>query len=455
METSGEDVKRMMDDPRRAIRTMSVPLTVAVLISYIQNFVDTVWCSGLGSSAISAITLSGPTYWIIIDIGIGLGIGASTAISRALGADDKERANSLASQTLVLTLIVSVLSMIILFLLCDPVLRFVNDGGDISLSRKYVIPYLFCIIPIVLHGVIVGMLRSEGASRKVLQLSIISTVLNLIIDPILIYPLGLGITGAAMATCLSFIVTTCIGMYWYLTGSMYVKPRFKGFRIKTDEMKDIMYVGIPSMGELLGLSILMIPQNMLVFRTGGDAGVVLAMTPYKFIILTIMPAQGLAQAMLPVTSALQGAGRMKDAKDGFLYTIKLTTLICIALSLFLIVFADPLMYLFTYSDEMADLHDGLTRVLRMYGFITLFAGLSETFSSVLQSLRKAMTATVMIIIRELVFIAMYWYASTISMEAIYHSMVAGMFFGLLLMGVFASRAIMKMNTNCSQQNISN
>ncbi len=441
---NAENVRMMTENPRHAILAMSVPLTIAMLISYVQHFVDTVWCAGLGTSAMSAITVSGPLYWIIIDIGIGLGVGVSTSVARALGAKDDARAGSLAVQAMVLALAISALTTVLLMISCRPVLNIMNNGGDITLCEAYVYPYLVCVIPLVMHGVLIGLLRAEGASRMVLRLSMVSSALNLIIDPIFIYTLGWGLSGAAVATCVSFIVPLAIGLAWYIRGKMYVRITFRGFRIKLDEMKDVMYVGIPHMLELMAISFLMIPQNMIVMRTGGEEGIVLTMTPYKFIILAIMPAQGLSEAMIPVTSALQGAAMIAEAKNGFLFTVKVSTLICVALSLFLIVAADPLTWAFTYAGDMTHLHDKLAEILRLYGFITLFAGLSHVCSGILQSLRKAMLATVTIFVRESVFIGMYIVASGYGMEAIYDCMVLGMFFGFVLMGVFAAYCVRHM-----------
>lgn len=438
-----EDVKKLTGNPRRSILTMSVPLMVAMLISYVQNFVDAAWCSGLGSSSLAAITVSGPLYWIIIDIGIGIGVGASTSVARALGAKNYEGANSLAVQSLLLSVIIAGISTVCLMLLGGPVLYFMTDGGDTSLCWQYVLPFFICVIPISMHGTLIGLLRAEGAGKKVLYLSVISSALNLVIDPIFIYVLGWGLAGAATATCLAMIVPLIAGLYWYFSGRTFIKLTVRDIRIKTDEMKDILCVGLPHMLELMAISFLMVPQNMLVMRIGGEVGIVLALTPYKFILLTVMPAQGLAQAMIPVTSALQGAGRPEDAKDGFMYTIRVSTIVCILLSVLLIIAADPLTWVFTYTGDMADLHDKLAWVLRLYGFITLFAGLTEVFSAILQSLRRAMLATFTMIFRETVFIGMYIIAATISMEAIYYCMVLGMLFGVVVMGLFAAYCMRK------------
>ncbi len=442
---NSKDVENLTGNPRRAILSMSLPLTVAMLISYVQNFIDMAWCSGLGTAAMSAVNVSGPLYWIVVDIGIGVGVGASTAIARSIGAKDKGRADGLGVQAVLLAVIMGLASTLLLFLVCDPVLNFMTDGRDISQCRAYVVPYFVFATPIILHGMLIGMLRAEGASRTVLYLSVVSCVINLSLDPVLIYVLGWGLTGAAVSTGISFVVPLAVGLLLYLRGKTYVRLSFANLRIRTDYMWDLMYVGIPRTLELMAISFLMIPQNMLVMRTGGEEGIVLAMSPYKFVMLSIMPARGLSEAMIPVTSALQGAGRYADAKDGFLYTVGMAAAVCALLAGVLFLAAEPLTWLYSYTGDMADLHSEMARVLRIYSVCVIFGGLTMVFSGILQSLRKALLATLTTFVRESVFIGMYIVASGIGMEAIFQCMDIGMLFGMAMMGTFAAVCIRRMS----------
>ncbi len=444
-----KDVERLTGNPRRAILGMSLPLTVAMLISYVQNFIDMAWCSGLGTSAMSAVNVSGPLYWIVVDIGIGLGVGASTSIARAIGAKDKGKADSLGTQAVLLAVIFGLASSVLLFLGSDPVLNFMTGGGDISLCKAYVVPYFVCATPIILHGMLIGMLRAEGASRTVLYLSVISCVINLALDPVLIYVAGWGLTGAAVSTGISFTVPLAVGLLLYLRGRTYVRLSFRNLRLRADHMWDLMYVGIPRTLELMAISFLMIPQNMLVMRTGGEKGIVLAMSPYKFVMLSIMPARGLSEAMIPVTSALQGAGRYADARDGFVYTVGMATAICALLAGVLFLAAEPLTWLYSYTGDMADLHSEMARVLRIYSVCVIFGGLTMVFSGILQSLRKALLATLTTFVRESVFIGMYIVASGIGMEAIYQCMDIGMLFGMAMMGLLAAYCVSHMSNQAA------
>ncbi|MBQ4368600.1 MAG: hypothetical protein II805_02370, partial [Candidatus Methanomethylophilus sp.] len=115
-----ENIRLMGTDPAKAIRVMTIPLIFAFLLSSVQIYIDSFWCAGLGNDANSSINIAGPVYWVILDIGAGLGVGVSTAISRALGAKEHERANSLASQAFVLILLISVVSGALMYLCARP-----------------------------------------------------------------------------------------------------------------------------------------------------------------------------------------------------------------------------------------------------------------------------------------------------------------------------------------------
>ena len=445
------DVERLTGNPRRAILGMSLPLTVAMLISYVQNFIDMAWCSGLGSAAMAAVNVSGPLYWIVVDIGIGLGVGASTAVARAIGAKDKDRADGLGVQAVLLAIVSALAATLVLFLVCDPVLDFMTNGGDTALCKAYVVPYFIFATPIILHGMLIGMIRAEGSGRTVLYLSVLSCVINLSLDPVLIYTLGWGLTGAAVSTGISFVIPLAAGLLLYLRGRTFVRLSFSNLRFRRDYLWDLMYVGVPRMLELMAISFLMIPQNMLVVRTGGETGIVLALSPYKFIMLAVMPARGMSEAMIPVTSALQGAGRYADARDGFLYTVGMATAVCALLAGIIFLAAEPLTWLYSYSGDMADLHGELTRVLRIYSLCVIFGGLTMVFSGVLQALRMALLATITIFVRESVFIGMYIIASGIGMEAIFLCMDLGMLFGMILMGMFAAYGIRQLSKKCPSE----
>ena len=433
MTTETKNISIMGTDPAKAIRVMSVPLLFAFLLSSIQLYIDSFWCAGLGPDPNSAITLAGPIFWIILDIGAGFGVGASTAISRALGSKDYGRANSLASQVFALILIVSIVLSIILFLAAEPLISFMSGGKNVDLSMGYLIPYLVCSPFVMLNGIILGMLRSEGEARRSSALSIFASLINIVLDPVLIYLLGLGLTGAASATCLSFIITTIIGLWWYLRGRMFIKPSFKHFRFIKEQVWDICRVGVPHSLELAIVPMLMMPQNALVVQVGGTDGMITYSLPYRYISLAMVPAQAIAAAMIPVASYNIGMNDRDKVMLCFTYSAKTIAIISVILTAVLILFADPFALAFTYSDDMAQFRSEIAMVIRIYALVLITITGIHLCSSILQALCYSQLATLTMLIRELIFLGLFYISTFFDMTAIYWSLDIAEVAGVVLM----------------------
>ncbi len=420
-------------DPPKAIRVMAVPLIFAFLLSSVQLYIDSFWCAGLGPDANSAITLAGPVYWVLLDIGAGLGVGASTAISRALGAKDYGRSNSLASQSIVLIAAVSVCLSALLFAGSRSMISFMSGGENVDLSMEYLMPFLLFSPFLTLNGVILGMLRSEGEARKSSGLSVAASLINIALDPILIYALDMGLLGASLATVISFIATTAAGMYWYASGKMFIRPRFRGFRFIREQIWDICRVGIPHSLELALIPLMMMPQNALVVRVGGTDGMITYSLPYRYITLAMVPVQAIAASMIPVVSYAIGMRNEANVMSGIRYAFKASILISLVLTAALIILAEPFSFAFTYSEDMARFRSEIAMVIRIYAIALVSICLTHLCSSVLQALCFSQLATVTMFIREILFILFYYISTFFSMTAIYWSLDLAEYLGLIMM----------------------
>ncbi|MBR4504005.1 MAG: MATE family efflux transporter [Candidatus Methanomethylophilaceae archaeon] len=423
----------MGKNPPKAIRVMAIPLIFAFLLSSVQIYIDSFWCAGLGPDANSAITLAGPVYWVLLDIGAGLGVGASTAISRSLGAKDYGRSDSLASQSLVLIALVSVCLSILLYACSRSMISFMSGGENVDLSMEYLMPFLLFSPFLTLNGVILGMLRSEGEARKSSGLSIAASLINIVLDPILIYVLGLGLLGASLATAISFIATTAVGLYWYSSGKMFIKPKLRGFRFIREQIWDICKVGIPHSLELALIPLMMMPQNALVVKVGGTDGMITYSLPYRYITLAMVPVQAIAASMIPVVSYAIGMRNNDNVMAGIRYALKASIIISLALTVVLIVLAEPFSYAFTYSDDMARFRSEIAMVIRIYALALLSICLTHLCSSILQALCFSQLATITMFIREILFILFYYVSTFFSMTAIYWSLDAAEYLGLAMM----------------------
>ena len=161
---SEKDLATMLGDPKKAIAAMTLPMLVSYVVMEVNLFVDTFWTSGLGPEASSAISTVAPLYAIFGAFGVGLGVAASATISFRLGKGDKEGASALAGNTMVLGALVSIAVSAAVFLLMDPLMEFMGADDIADLGREYIMPFVLTSWALILHSVVAGILRAEGAT---------------------------------------------------------------------------------------------------------------------------------------------------------------------------------------------------------------------------------------------------------------------------------------------------
>ncbi len=427
------DVEVMLGDPKKAILSMTIPLIVSYLVSQINMFVDIAWCSGLGTDATSAVSAMSPIYWIIVSLGLGLGVGASATVSSYIGRQDKKKAESLAAQILVFTTLISLLITPILYLLIGPTISWMGADGIRGLCIEYCLPYIVMCLFLILNGVISGLLRSEGAAKRAMFILVLSAVINMFLDPVMIYGLGLGVSGAGWATVFATMISTMIGLYWYMNGYTFLKLSFKNFRFKWDELKEVLYVGIPRSAEGMIVNFMSLVQLVFVISCGGVIGAALYGIPWKFVSIGIIPATAMGAALIPVCSAALGKNNLKKAEKGYKYTLFTTTVVLTAIGAFIFVFADYLVVPFTYSESMASLRPEFAKILRIYSLFIPFFGFIEIGSALLQSIRKSHLSLACSLLRNILIVTLLYFASKISMDAIYWSLFISEIIGGIMM----------------------
>ena len=428
-----KDLETMLGDPRKAIRSMAVPLIFSYLIVQINIFADTSWCSGLGSDASSAVSTISPIYWIISGLGTGIGVGASTAIARCLGRDERSKAESLATQTVVLSLIISAIFTPMLFILVDPGVIGVGARDVLELCEAYICPIVLLTVFVIMEGTVSGILRSEGAAKKSMVMLCLSAMVNMVLDPLLIYGAGLGLAGAGLATGLATVFSSALGLYWCLSGESYVRISFRGFRFKRREVWDVLYVGIPRATESILVSMMSLIQRIFVIACGGIEGAMFYNIPWRFVSLACVISMAVGAAMIPVCSAAFGRKDLDKAMAAYRYSILISVSSMSIIAVLLFIFSDMCVIPFTYSPTMEELRPEFAHVLRIYAPMVVCMAFVDMGSSMLQALRRAQVSMVSSFIRNLVIVAILWYASTMSMDAIYYGLLISEVFGGALM----------------------
>ena len=397
-----EGVRILLGDQRKGVLALSVPIAMALFVQNLNNIVDSFWVSDLGQNPMAALGIVYPLYCILIGIGNGLGIGVSAAIARNIGMKRHDDANGVAMQSLILTAIISIAMMAVLILTAEPVIVLMGGGNMVDACLEYGYPIYLGAFFIILSGVMSGMLRGEGAARRSMAIQVVGAVINIILDPILIFWMDMGVAGAAWATVIAFIVSSLMGFYWYFKSKdMYVQLERKHIRFDSRLMKEILNVGLPESIELTVMNFFNIFLNVFVIMCAGTAGLAVYTMVWRIGYLAVIPAQAMGGALVAICSAEYGMREFDMIRDAYRFTIRRAFLLLVILCGIFALLAYPLADVFLRTEDMIFMRDQMVVfVYTMAAFLPVFS-LVYVGSSLMQSLEKAGQAMINTLIRNI------------------------------------------------------
>lgn len=397
-----DDVKTMLGDPHKALIAMAIPMIVATVVQSMNNIIDAVWVSGLGTAALAATGVAFPYFFIVMGIGNGIGAGASQALARRLGAGDYEGTHNVASQTLVMSMVSAVVISVVFILLAEPMMVASSAGDYLSECLEYSIPVFAGIPLIMMSGILSALLRSEGASKRSMVIQLLGAALNIILDPIFIYVMGWGLAGAAWATVLSMGVSSVVGLYWYFVRKdTFVRIPLRGFRFDRAIDGDILKVGIPASMEFIIMSLVCLVMNRIILVVDPVDGIAIYSTGWRALDMLMIPAMAFGFSLVPICAAAYGAGRMDKLRETYRYGIKIGTVVMLVLTVFTLIAAPFIVALFTYSEETTHLAARMVDFLRISAFFMPFITVSFASSGLFQSLGMGVRSLISTLIMNL------------------------------------------------------
>lgn len=382
-----DDAKIMLGDPRKALIAMAIPMVVATLVQSANNIIDAIWVSGLGTAALAATGVAFPFFFIVMGIGNGIGIGSSQALARRLGAGDYEGTNAVASQTVMISLVSGIILAIVFVLFAEPAMVMSGAGDYLADCLEYSVPLFICIPFIMVSSMFSALLRAEGASKRSMMIQLFAAVLNMVLDPLFIYVFGWGLAGAAWATSLAMSLSMVLGIYWYyVRRDTFVRIPLNGFRFDRSIDSDILRVGIPASMEMIVMSITALIMNQIILMVDPVDGIAIYSTGWRALDMLMIPAMAFGFSLVPICAAAYGAGRMDKFREAFGYTLKLGTFLMCLLTVFTLVAAPAIVFLFTYSESTSALAPEMVSFLRISSVFLPFITISFASSGMFQSL---------------------------------------------------------------------
>jgi putative MATE family efflux protein len=449
---ANENVELMRGEPEIAVRKLAIPIMISMLLTASYNIVDGIWVAGLGQAAIAGIGFVTPIFMILNGVSVGLGNGATSSISRAVGARNHEGASKSATHSLLIFLIASVLLTILLLAIQEPLLiAYGASGQSLVEGIKYGTPLFLGLFAFMFANGGSGILRGEGDMKRAMYAMIVSVVLNFVLDPVFIYIMNLGSAGASLATIVSSVGSAIVIMYWILIKKdTYVDVNFKGFKFEPDVAKDILKVGIPASLDMFMMSLAMSFYLMFISSVGGEYGIAAFTSGQRLYLFGIMPLTAIASAVAAVSGSAFGAKNWEYLNRTHLYGTKFAMIFAVAIMLILVIFAPQLSMIFAYTPETAPLIPEITNFLRIACFGLLLVGIGMPSSFLYQGIGRGTTALAWTIIRELIFTVSFTYLFGIvfkwGLTGIWTGLAVGRILASILNYAYARYTIRKLKT---------
>ena len=403
-------VELLLGEPEKAIKKLSGPMIIAMLIYSTYNVVNAIWVAGLGSDALAAVGFIAPLFLVIIGLGNGLGAGTASAIARKIGAGDLKGANNTAVHAILITIIISALITLPLVLFTTDIALLFGAGQTAGLAGDYGRVVFGATILLLLTNVLSAILRAEGDTRRTMYVMGASAVINMVLDPLLIYTAGMGIAGAAWGMVISQVFVGVILIYWFFGKRVtYVSLNWRSFNYQNGITWNILGVGIPASVEFFLMSVLAIIINGLLVMVSGTDAVAVYAAGWRVVIFAIIPLAAIGTSVVSVAAASFGGRRFDKLPVILNYSVKIGLIVSIALSIITWVFSNQIASIFTYTPESAPLAPAIAAFLATMCFFYPFVPPGIMSGSLFQGVGKGVTSLTLNLFRNLLFIAVFAY----------------------------------------------
>lgn len=431
LRSSTEGVRTLLGDPKRAVIRMSLPLIIAMGVQTLYNLADAVWVSGLGSDALSGVGFFFPMSFMIMALAAGIGIGGGAAISRRIGGRDEAGADNVALHMLLLMVMVSLVITVPAFFLSSRLFEMMGAGDAlheaVSYGRVMFLGTFLVFFPVIGQSV----LRAEGDTKRAMVAMIAGSLLNVVLDPVLIYlpPFKMGVAGAAWASLVSMLLTSLLLFYWlFLRKDTFIRLHPSRFIPSLKVVRDIMGVGLPASLQQMSISLNMMIMVLLVVKVGGTDGIAVFSSGWRVTSFAIIPVMGIAAALTSIAAAAYGAKAYHKLRRSLEVGIKMALVIEMAFSLIAFFFAEPLSLLFTWSEGSAHLADDLVVFFRITSLMHFSAAFGMLSSAVFQAIGKGFNSLVVTLLRTVLLTAGFSYLLSVTLGL----GLPGIWFGIML-----------------------
>lgn len=335
-------------DIKSLLLKQAVPASVGILFMTVNILIDTIFVGQwIGPLAIAALAVVTPVMFLVASLGLAVGVGGSSVISRALGSDDQEKACTAFAHQIMLTFLLSVTVAVICFLFAEDVLTIFGAKGKIMEPAKiFLFPIVIAAPLQAFCAMSNSVVRAEGKARFAMISVIIASVANIILDIFFIKIFGWGILGAALATAFSFLMSFLF-IAWFFFFRSDLKPKLKHFVPEAAIIKEISALSFTTFSRQGVITILSALLNNTLFEHGGERSVTIYGIISRMLMFALFPVNGITEGFLPVAGYNYGADKFSRVRKSIIISIKYAAFLAILIYTSILIFAPQIIAAFT------------------------------------------------------------------------------------------------------------
>lgn len=387
----------------KLLLTMAIPMIISMLVQALYNIIDSIWVSNINQDALTAISLAFPMQNLMASVCIGTGVGVNALLSKSLGEKNQKMVNQTAGNGLFLALASALVCMLVSLV---AIRTFFTLQTDIKPIIDYGVEYLsicmFICIPAFGQIMFERLLVSTGKTLYSMITQSFGAVLNIVLDPILIFGYGpapeLGMKGAAIATVTAQLCAMLLAIFFNLKYNKEIQfAALRGFRPNLNIIKRIYMVALPSIIMMSITSVMIFGFNKILMGFTDAAATVLGIY-FKLQSFVFMPIFGLNNGMVPIIAYNYGARKPERMVKTIQFSVTYAVSIMIIGMLIFHVFARELLLIFNATDEVLQI--GIP-ALRIISLSFLLAGFCIVVGSVFQALENGLLSMGISVCRQL------------------------------------------------------
>lgn len=387
----------------KLLKQYAVPAIIAMTASSLYNMVDAIFIGhGVGPYAISGLALTFPFMNLAAAFGTLVGVGASTMASMLLGQKNYDVAKKVLGNVVVLNFLIGLLFTIVALTFLDPILYFFGASENtISYAREYMQIILAGNVVTHIYFGLNSLLRSVGHPKKAMAATIMTVLLNAVLDPLFIFSFDMGIRGAAVATILAQIVALVLVTVWFCDKRELIHFENGIFRLDSRIVKDSIVIGLaPFLMNFVACFVVII-INMRLKTYGGDLAIGAYGIVNRISFVFIMIVSGLTQGMQPIAGYNYGARQMSRVYEVLKKTLLYATIVLTVGFLIGELCPGVVVAIFTDDPELMEKSvKGMRLVVGMFPVVSL----SMVIGNFFQSIGKPRQAIFLSLSRQLIFL---------------------------------------------------